>query len=74
MGRRLRVTQEALDEFRAPAAMEPPCPTVSHVHVWHSAMYGIQPPCVVVLLLEDIYSSCVCVCARDNALKESTVL
>lgn len=30
MRRRLRVTQEALDELGAPAAMEPPCPTVSH--------------------------------------------
>lgn len=43
MRRRLGATQEALDELGAPAAMEPPCPTVSNVDVkivggvWHSS-------------------------------------
>lgn len=47
MRRRLRVTQEALDELGAPAAMKLPCPTVSNVDVkivggvWHSSsLYG----------------------------------
>lgn len=44
MRRRLGVTQEALDEQTAPAAMEPPCPTVSNADiktvggVWHSSL------------------------------------
>lgn len=43
MRRRLSVTQGALDELGGPAAMEPPCPTVSNVDVkivggvWHSS-------------------------------------
>lgn len=43
MRRRPSVTQQALDELGAPAAMEPPCPTVSNVDVetvgdsWHSS-------------------------------------
>lgn len=33
MRRRLSVAQEALDELGTPAAMEPPCPTVSNADI-----------------------------------------
>lgn len=82
MRRRLGVTQEALDEQTAPAAMEPPCPTVSNADiktvggVWHSSLlydFRIILPTVCYVALKEFavcFEMIVCISYTKNLKKE----